>query len=272
MANILEEIMTQKRSEVKRRQAERPLSSLNDSPYYDRDRHSLRSAIEGSDDFGIIAEFKRRSPSQKDINLGADPQQVAAGYQRAGVAGMSVLTDELFFGAKPNDFAQVRETVEIPLLRKDFVWHEYQIFEARSMGADAVLLIAACLEPNQLHELAIAAKENELDVLCELHTAEELKHINDAVDIVGVNNRALKNFTEDIGHSRRLIDQIPPQFLTISESSIDDPDQVLDLRRVGYKGYLIGTYFMRHPDPGSACSRFITTLHEKARDPKESQS
>ncbi|MEM8585174.1 MAG: indole-3-glycerol phosphate synthase TrpC [Bacteroidota bacterium] len=272
MANILEEIMTQKRSEVKRRQVDRPLSSLNDSPHFARDRQSLRSSIEASTDFGLIAEFKRRSPSQKDINLAADPQRVAAGYRQAGVAGMSVLTDELFFGAKPDDFIKVRDTVDIPLLRKDFVWHEYQIFEARSMGADAVLLIAACLAPGQLHELALAAKENELDVLCELHSPEELAHINEAVDIVGVNNRALQNFTEDIGHSRRLIDQIPTQYLPISESSIDDPDQVLDLRRVGYQGYLIGTYFMRHPDPGLACSTFITSLHQKTQTPKESQS
>ncbi|MEM6396290.1 MAG: indole-3-glycerol phosphate synthase TrpC [Bacteroidota bacterium] len=269
MPNILDEIMTHKRSEVKRRINDRPMSSLNDSPYYDRTRRSLRSSIENSDHFGIIAEFKRRSPSQKDINLAAEPKSITKSYSQAGAAGISVLTDEHYFGAKSEDFEMVRQAVDIPLLRKDFVWHEYQIFEARSMGADAVLLIAAVLDPKQLKELAIAAHENGLEVLCELHSADELGHINQAVDIVGVNNRALKNFTEDIGHSRRLIDQIPEGHLPISESSIHDPLQVLDLRRVGYRGYLIGTHFMSKTDPGKACRDFITSLHQLSESSQE---
>lgn len=260
MTDILAKIVAAKRLEVAQRKKENGLEALQSSAWYSRATVSLRQALEQSPNFGVIAEFKRKSPSQSDINLAADPVSVALGYQQAGAAAMSVLTDEIFFGAHPDDITQVRNAVDLPIIRKDFTIDAYQVHEAKAMGADAILLIAACLDASTIHELASTAKSIGLEVLCEVHAQEELEKLSPSVDIVGVNNRNLKDFSVSISQSLELIKNIPAHYCKISESGIEDPQAVVRLRQEGFKGFLMGTYFMRQPDQGAACSSFIEAV------------
>ena len=263
MPHILDQIINHKRSEVSSNRRDRPVSSLREQALYNRERVSLSTALRESPHYGIIAEFKRKSPSQADINLNADPLQITTGYVKAGAAGLSVLTDQHFFGAHTDDILRARAAVEAPIIRKDFIINTYQLEEARALGADAILLIAACLEKNQLDELAQAAHELELEVLCELHAPEELERLSPRVDIVGVNNRNLKDFSVSISQSIELAKQLPADVLRISESGIEDPQTIIRLKRAGFQGFLIGTYFMRQDDPAAACADFIRRIEEQ---------
>lgn len=259
---ILDRINEFKRLEVGRRRTKTPLEMLKDSLGYQGDRRSLSQSIRGNTDYGIIAEFKRKSPSQDDINVSADPKIVTSGYERAGAAGISCLTDAQFFGALPTDIDVVRSTVNLPVIRKDFIVDPYQIHEARAMGADAILLIAASLSAGEIDEFAAEASELGLEILCEVHNEEEVAKLSPNVDIVGVNNRNLKDFTVSIANSLRLAEMLPPGLLKISESGIEDPQSIVKLRRQGFDGFLIGTYFMRETDPGAACAEFIRRVRE----------
>ena len=269
MENILDRIVAHKRLEVDRRRAQYPVEALMDTAGYGRQRRSLCKAIENSKDFGIIAEFKRKSPSQQDINLSADPVAVAKGYVEAGAAAISCLTDVQFFGAKPDDIDRVRAAVNVPIIRKDFIIDRYQVHEARAMGADAILLIATCLSAAQLDELAEEAGELGMQVVCEVHDEDEVAKISPSVDIIGVNNRDLSTFKVDISRSLELEPILPPGILRISESGIEDPQSIVKLRHEKFRGFLIGTYFMRQPDPGRACAEFIRkthTIHDTYKD------
>lgn len=259
---ILDRINEYKHLEVARRKEATPLQALQDSALYHEKRRSLTRSIRESEHFGIIAEFKRKSPSQDNINVSADPELVTGGYQTAGAAGISCLTDSQFFGAKPTDIDIVRQTVSLPLIRKDFIVDPYQLHEALAMGADAVLLIAASLSAGQIDEFASQANELGLEVLCEVHNEEEVGKLSPNVDIVGVNNRNLKDFSVSIGNSLRLAEILPPSILKISESGIEDPQSIAKLRQAGFQGFLIGTYFMREADPGKACADFIQRVRE----------
>ncbi|MEO0733853.1 MAG: indole-3-glycerol phosphate synthase TrpC [Bacteroidota bacterium] len=254
---ILDRINQFKQLEVARRQVQTPLALLQDSTGYHAPRRSLAASIQNSQDYGIIAEFKRKSPSKDDINLAANPAKVTQGYQAAGAAGISCLTDVQFFGAQPDDIDVVRRSVDLPVIRKDFIVDPYQIHEARAMGADAILLIAASLSAGQIDEYAAEASELGLEILCEVHNEEEVAKISPRVTIVGVNNRNLKDFSVSISNSLRLIEMLPPSMLKISESGIEDPQSIVKLRQAGFTGFLIGTYFMREADPGAACAAFI---------------
>lgn len=260
MTDILAQIVAAKKLEVAQRKADRSIEELADSLLYKRKINSLKTALETSDNYGIIAEFKRKSPSQSNINVAAAPVAIARGYQNAGATAMSVLTDYDFFGAHPADFARVREQIQLPMIRKDFMIDPYQIHEARAMGADAVLLIAACLEVNQLDQLATTAKSLNLDVLCEIHDESELAKLSPLVDIVGINNRNLRDFSVSISQSIKIGAKLPSNILKISESGIEDPQAVVQLRSEGFRGFLIGTHFMRQPDAGKACSDFIADV------------
>ncbi len=262
MANILDRIVEHKKLEIERRRSQHPLSRLKDTDGYHRERRSLCKAIENSEHFGIIAEFKRKSPSQQDINLHADAAAVARGYAEAGAAAISCLTDAHFFGARPDDIDHVRAAVNLPIIRKDFLIDPYQIHEAKAMGADAILLIASCLTAQQLDELAEEANDLGLQVVCEVHNEEEVAKISPSVDIIGINNRNLNTFKVDISTSLELQTMLPPGILRISESGIEDPQTIVKLRRSRFRGFLIGTYFMRQPDPGRACAEFIRKTHE----------
>ena len=193
--NKLEEIVAHKKIEVAGAKKNTPLRELEASPFFKRVPVSLRASLEQKKSPAIIAEFKRRSPSKGDINTRATPTQVAQDYQNAGASGMSVLTDTNFFGGSNHDLIMARQHTQIPILRKEFIIDPYQIVEAKAIGADAILLIAACLSPEQLKELTQTARQYGLDVLMEVHSQAELEsHLNKYVSIVGVNNRNLKSF------------------------------------------------------------------------------
>lgn len=263
---ILEEILAAKKLEVERRKELYPARLLEQSPYYDAPIVSMRKYLERADLDGIIAEFKRRSPSKGTLNSTAQIERVSIGYMQAGASALSVLTDEKYFGGTLADLTVARRLNFCPILRKDFIVDEYQLVEARSAGADAILLIAAALTPPQCRSLAQAAKKLGLEVLLEVHSAEELERCLTAVadvDLVGVNNRNLGTFEVSLDVSRRLAEIIPSGVVKISESGIDSPQAIIELSALGYRGFLIGESFMRAADPVARCSEFIRGLRAR---------
>jgi len=260
--SILDEIIAYKRTEVDKQKSLYPVKLLEQSTYFDTPCVSMREYITRPDKSGIIAEIKRRSPSKGDINPYVSVEQVSIGYMQAGASALSILTDQKFFGGKNEDLTLARQLNYCPILRKEFIIDEYQIVEARSIGADAILLIAACLEPTQLKSLAAFAKSIGLQVLMEVHNEAELKsNLNEHLDLVGVNNRNLKDFSVDINTSLNLVDQIPADFVKVAESGISDPAEVNRLREAGFQGFLMGQKFMETSQPEKACKRFIESLN-----------
>ncbi|MCD8043903.1 MAG: indole-3-glycerol phosphate synthase TrpC [Tannerellaceae bacterium] len=266
--DILDTIIANKRLEVKRQKQAVPLQTLislgNDR--IDRPVNSMRQSLENSDS-GIISEFKRKSPSKGWLHPGARVQDVIPCYEKYGASACSILTDGDFFGGAFGDLYQARKLVNIPLLRKDFIIDPYQIYQARVMGADAILLIAANLTPDECLELAKTAHSLSLEVLLEIHTEEELEYLNPYIDMLGVNNRNLGTFHTDVQNSFRLIEQMKQKAaktgynpLMISESGISDPATVAQLREAGYRGFLIGETFMKTEDPGKALQNFILQM------------
>lgn len=210
---------------------------------------------------GIIAEFKRKSPSRGLIHPDADPVVVATAYEAAGVSAMSILTDKTFFGGTLMDLKQVREACpRLVLLRKDFIVDPYQLHEASAYGADMVLLIAAVLERREVEELALEASSLGLNVLFEVHHKKELEKYNSEIRYVGVNNRDLKTFKVDTLRSLELIGEMPPGVVPVSESGLSDPEEIRKLRTAGYNLFLMGENFMKDKDPGAACERFINKI------------
>jgi indole-3-glycerol phosphate synthase len=257
--NILEKIVADKREEVFLRQSLVDASALTASPLFSRQCFSLRGSLLDPEKNGIIAEFKKKSPSKGVINQTAQVEEVTGAYTRFGAAGISVLTDEKYFGGSERDLINARQN-NIPILRKDFIINSYQLMEAKAMGADAVLLIAACLSPGEVRSLSAAAKDLGLEILLEIHDASELDHICDDIDIVGVNNRSLKTFQVDIQTSLVLIKKMPAGKILISESGISGIDTILRLKEAGFNGFLIGEHFMRQPDPAAAFADFSNQL------------
>ena len=259
--NILEKILLEKQAEVARRKAAVPLTVLQAQEDYHRTVYSLKEFLLDEQRNGIIAEFKRKSPSKGNINGQADVVAVTQAYATNGAAGISVLTDELFFGGSTADLQKARIN-EIPILRKDFMIDEYQLAEAKAMGADVILLIAACLSPARVQELAKEARRLGLEVLLELHDASELQYICDETELVGINNRNLKTFEVDIARSLQLAEKIPADKIKIAESGIDKVENILTFKQAGYKGFLIGENFMKVKDPGKAFKEFTKQLKE----------
>ena len=213
---------------------------------------------------GIIAEFKRRSPSKGWINKGADIASVIEGYSKAGASGISLLTDEKFFGGNIKDLIEAKKNTDIPVLRKDFIISEYQIYQAKAVNADAVLLIAAALTKNECKALAHKAHELGLEVLLELHSEKELEYLGgdttDNIDLIGINNRNLGSFHTDIENSFRLIGKLPEGYPLISESGISDAEDILHLKSVGFNGFLMGESFMRNDSPHQSLAMLIEKL------------
>jgi indole-3-glycerol phosphate synthase len=258
--NILEKIAAHKRVELAERKEEVPVETLKLLPHFNRKCISLKEKLQHSST-GIIAEFKRRSPSHPEINLQAEVEKITAGYENAGAAGISVLTDAEFFGGSLEDLMQARETVKLPLLRKDFIIDEYQIYEAKAAGADVILLIAALLDQNRIESFAKTAKSLGLEVLLEVHNEEELENsIMPELDMIGVNNRNLKTFDIDLENSKKLAEKIPAEFVKISESGISETAAIKELQKCGFKGFLIGGNFMATDDPGKNATEFIKEL------------
>lgn len=257
--NILDTIIAGKKKEVERRRLEKGLGDLMRAPLFERETLSLRSFLEDKRRTGIIAEFKRRSPSKGIINAAADILDVSTAYAKYGASCISVLTDEPFFGGHANDLVAARIN-EIPLLRKDFIIDEYQVVEAKALGADVILLIAACLSPARVKQLARKASELKMDVLLEIHGQDELDHICEDTEFIGVNNRDLKTFTVDLERSIELAAMIPREKMRIAESGISDAETIIRLRQYGFDGFLVGERFMKETDPGEAFRLFVEGL------------
>ena len=247
---ILEKIIETKKIELEIVKKTISIEDLKKLPNFQKKSISLVNRLKNSS-HGIIAEHKRRSPSKSIINESIDINQIIHGYDRADVCGISVLTDKEYFGGSLNDLRNARKLTNIPILRKEFIIDKYQLIEAKANGADAILLIAACLDKYQIINLSAFAKEIGLEVLVELHNENELeKCLIDTIDIIGVNNRNLKTFEVDINTSIKLSNMIPEKYLKISESGISNYDEIRKLRNYGFKGFLIGELFMKNNDPG----------------------
>lgn len=225
----------------------------------ERPTRSMRAALAASSS-GIIAEFKRKSPSKGWLHPDAAVADVLPAYEKGGASACSVLTDSNFFGGSLGDLCKARSLVDLPLLRKDFIIDEYQLYQACIVGADAVLLIAAALRKEQCSMLAAKAHELKLEVLLEIHSEQELEYIEDNIDMVGVNNRNLGTFHTDVENSFRLAEKLPKEMLLVSESGISSPQTVRQLRAAGFRGFLIGENFMKTPQPGNALKEFISKL------------
>ena len=256
--NILETIIAAKRLEVEQKKSHTSIGLLMDGPFFKNKTSSLKKSLEKSRT-GIIAEFKRRSPSKGIINASATVEEVTKGYTANGAAGLSVLTDPGFFGGSIEDLVAATAN-NCPILRKDFIIDEYQLFESKAFGAEVILLIAACLSKKEVKELADVARDLGMEVLLEIHTHAELDHICDAVDIVGINNRDLKTFLVDVQRSVELGKHIPSDKIKISESGIDDVETVKMLRAEGFSGFLMGEKFMKEKDPVQAFKIFSEAL------------
>ncbi|OAV75164.1 Indole-3-glycerol phosphate synthase [Bacteroidales bacterium Barb7] len=278
MTDILQEIVADKRIEVARQKEAIPLSALlalGKHRLLERDTISMRKAL-ASSPFGIIAEFKRKSPSKGWLHPKADVAKTVSAYYEGKASACSILTDSKYFGGSLSDLQTARLLhtypnyafpipLPIPFLRKDFIIDAYQLYQSRLLGADAILLIAAILTPEECFTLAETAHILGLEVLLEIHNEDELNHLNPYIDMLGVNNRNLGTFHTDIDNSFRLVEQIQAFLqksgdispLLVAESGISSMQEVYKLREVGFKGFLIGETFMKEEDPGEALHRFM---------------
>jgi len=260
--NILDKIIAQKQIEVAAKKLQIPIADLEQMKYFKAETLSLYTFLLDPAKTGIIAEFKRKSPSKGVINDQATVEEVTMAYAKYGASGISVLTDMEFFGGSLNDLLAATIN-EVPLLRKDFMIDEYQLIEAKAHGAEVILLIAACLTPGKVKSMAATAKSLGLEVLLEIHNEQELEHICDSIDLVGVNNRNLKTFEVSIDTSLALIKLIPTNKLAIAESGISNVDTIVTLRQAGFKGFLIGENFMKQASPSIAFADFVHQLKAK---------
>lgn len=259
--NILDKIIARKREEVDAAKTRVSLEELKQYPLFEREPLSLRSFILDKERNGIIAEFKRASPSKGIINDRSTVKEVTQAYEKAGVSAISVLTDSDFFKGSLEDLTAAREVVAVPLLRKEFVIDAYQIAEAKAYGDDIILLIAAVLSKKEIQELSAYAKQLGLSVLLEVHGEDELERsIFDTIDAIGVNNRNLKDFTVSIQHSINLVGSIPDHFIKVSESGLSNPNSIKELKEVGFQGFLIGENFMKANSPGEAIDAFVKQI------------
>ena len=257
--NILDTIIEYKHIEVAERKKAISVSALEAMPLFEQKPASLKASIQSLGKTGIIAEFKRQSPSKGVINANASVEEVTKAYEQFGASGISVLTDKKFFGGTLDDLT-IAVQRNIPVLRKEFIVDEFQIIEAKAYGASVILLIAACLSPEQVKQFANAAKSLGLEVLLELHDETELDHICDTVDLVGINNRSLKSFEVNIEHSLQLKNKLPKEKLSIAESGIYDVETFKTLKKEGFDGFLMGEYFMKQENPAKAFEAFTQLI------------
>lgn len=258
--DILEEIIAYKRKEIVRQKQAfgmeliEELAGEEERPTLSMSQSLIRSP------FGIIAEFKRKSPSKGWIKEEGTPEEIPVQYAENGASALSILTDEHFFGGNLKFIKIARPLVQCPILRKDFIIDSYQLYQARAVGADAVLLIAAALTTDECGYLAAKAHELSLEVLLEIHNEKELEYINKDIDMIGINNRNLGTFHTDVETSFRLAEILPKDKPLISESGISQPETIRRLRQAGFKGFLIGEAFMKTPVPGKTLQNLIRTL------------
>jgi len=258
--NTLQTIIEHKRIEVKERQELYPIELLKKTKFFPSKTVSLSAYLQREDKSGIIAEFKKQSPSAGVLNKYLSVEKTSIGYMQAGASALSILTDSKFFGGSSEDLTTARKYNFCPILRKDFIINEYQLIESKSIGADAILLIAAVLSKEEIIDLTDKAHALGLEVLLELHSEDEISKLYEKVDVVGINNRDLNTMKIDINQSIIMSNLIPKQMVKISESGIENIDAILKLKTYGYKGFLIGSHFMRQPHPHLACKDFIQEL------------
>jgi indole-3-glycerol phosphate synthase len=257
MKNILDEIVAKRRSDVEQLKEVVPPSILEQMPFFRKQCLSIKESLLNPTLSGIIAEYKRASPSKGIINNNSTVTDVVSGYQANGAAGVSILTEPHYFKGNNDDIISVANDFNTPILRKEFTIDEYQILEAKAIGADVILLIAACLTPVEVKKLAAFAVSLGLEVLLELHDESELAHICPEVEIVGINNRNLKTFNVDIDHSLRMAQKIPVEKIKIAESGIDSIDTICIFKQAGFNGFLIGEQFMKAANPTIAFAEFV---------------
>ncbi|WP_160067342.1 indole-3-glycerol phosphate synthase TrpC [Sphingobacterium bovisgrunnientis] len=258
---ILDKIVERKRQEVAEAKSKVSLEELIQYPLFERTCYSLKESVLHPDRTGIIAEYKRASPSKGLINGHSTVEEVVLGYQNAGTSAISVLTDTDFFQGTLADLTQARAVLTIPLLRKEFIVDKYQIAEAKAYGADIILLIAACLTPEEIEDFSNYAKSLGLNILLEVHNEEELvQNIFPNIDAIGVNNRNLKDFSVSLEHSYDLVNKIPNNYIKVSESGISNPETIKDLKERGFNSFLIGENFMKTDDPAQAIKEFVNQI------------
>ncbi len=258
--DILEQIIRHKKKEVASLKEHISIRDLEKEPWFERETISLQQRLQDANSHGIIAEFKRKSPSKGIINQHSKPEEVTPLYQEAGAAGVSILTDSNFFGGSIHDILVTRPHLEIPILRKEFIVDEFQIVQAKAIGADAILLIAECLTKREIEKFSLCARNLNLEVLMEIHSEEMLDKVNEHINIIGVNNRNLRTFEVNIEQSITLFSKIPSNFVKISESGVSNNKEIHTLQKVGFDGFLIGENFMKTDNPGQACINFIQNI------------
>jgi len=258
--DILSKIITDKKQEVLLKKSLIPVSQLENSVLFGNRTLSLSKNLRASQ-CGIIAEFKRRSPSKGEINYNFTVEEVVQGYESAGACGISVLTDGKYFGGSLDDLVLAKAAVNVPLLRKEFIVDEYQILEAKAYGADVILLIAAVLTREEIKHLSEFAQSLALEVLLEVHNEDELeKSIMPSLDMIGVNNRNLKTFEVSLDASKQLSAKIPADFVKVSESGLSSIESIKDLKQFGFEAFLIGENFMKTANPGDSLKQFLEPL------------
>lgn len=256
------DIVDFKKQEVEQLKQLYPVRLLETSIYFESDSVSLKKYLLRKDKSGIIAEFKKQSPSLGIINKYADIEKTSIGYMQSGASALSVLTDSKYFGGSNNDLTLARKFNYCPVLRKDFIIDEYQILEAKSIGADAVLLIASILTQQEIKNFTRLAHQLKMEVLLELHGEEEINKVDGEEDVIGVNNRDLKTMSIDLKHSVRMKKLLPSNAVLVSESGINKPEDALLLKKEGYHGFLIGSHFMKQAKPHEACRAFIAKFNQ----------
>ncbi|MEM7162142.1 MAG: indole-3-glycerol phosphate synthase TrpC [Bacteroidota bacterium] len=261
--NILDRIVEHKRKEVEQKKMLYPIKLLEQSKFFASDCVSLKKYLVNPEKSGVIAEIKLKSPSKGIINEFVDIEKLSIGYMQAGASALSVLTDQEFFMGKNENLSIARKFNYCPILRKDFIINEYQIIEAKSIGADAILLIAAILSKEEIQSFTALAHAHKMEVLFEVHHESELDKLDDTIDLLGVNNRNLENFEVDIRTSEAIAQKVQGDFTFVSESGISDVESIHHLRKCGFDGFLIGEHFMRHPSPHLACADFIKQLKKR---------
>jgi len=261
---ILDIIIADKKREVELKKQLITIGQLENTVLFGSRTYSLSKNLRNNL-VGIIAEHKRRSPSKSVISNDFSVDEVVIGYQNAGVSGISVLTDGKYFGGSLDDLLLAKASVNVPLLRKEFIIDEYQILEAKSNGADVILLIASVLTRPEIKQLSEFAHSLGLEVLLEVHNKEELdKAIMPSLDMIGVNNRNLKTFEVSLDFSKELSKHIPDEFVKVSESGITNPQDIIELQSFGYQGFLIGENFMKTENPGKTAATFINSILQKS--------
>lgn len=256
MKKILDEIVIHKRAEVAKRKELLSLDQIQKSPFFGRTTFSLAASLTSHGKTGIIAEFKRQSPSKGIIHANAAVDRIPSGYADHGACGVSVLTDIDYFGGSDQDFSIARNSISIPLLRKDFTVDAWQIYESKMLGADVILLIAAILTAEEIKEFSKIATDLGMEVLLELHGEDEFQKIPPGVRLIGINNRNLQSFEVSVAHSIALASKLPDSAIKIAESGIDSPETLMELKQNGFDGFLIGERFMKESDPVSAFMKF----------------